>query len=527
MSFAVRIAITVSFFALSCAAPLTPCSVAPPPLATAVSPESRQGPPPQDSLVHAAGLSFAVRARPFANLAYHLDCLASTIPCEEKAFHAFWDTGWTPEDAAALTEWKEIREKYDVSAPVAVDAGPTGMPLPRVGVDVDKLLRIAALLADTVDDYRRNLRVLLPEVDAARLCRVAAHFSPRFEAFWSGSGEPVATRFRTGLEGLFAKGDLPLILARASRFYGLHLAPGSVVSFDVMVVPTSSKHSNGQQILSHGVIEVAGDEAPEDRMDVVCHELFHFFYASRTQEQQAALMKRFFTSNDPLEELAYALLDESVATALGNGVVARTVNPSDYAARLSRDMGFYNLHAIDATAKGLLTRTAMDPTLGPPLDSPETVAALVASTRDAVGADPPPLEYLRDMAAAFEPGWGSVSMKELIGRAHANHVRTFKPVDSAEAVAMAVDHASLPFVLVVRRDRLAQLAAYGDAIPKAERAAIGVAAKKRGPFAYTFRRTPDSWMFVLVADTREDAKRAADALFLAPHVTPGLLRPPL
>jgi len=106
-------------------------------------------------------------------------------------------------------------------------------------------------------------------------------------------------------------------------------------------------------------------------------------------------------------------------------------------------------------------------------------------------------------------------------------VRTFKPVDSAEAVAMAVDHASLPFVLVVRRDRLAQLAAYGDAIPKAERAAIGVAAKKRGPFAYTFRRTPDSWMFVLVADTREDAKRAADALFLAPHVTPGLLRPPL
>ena len=523
-----RRALLVSLVAVSCAAPQVPCPVAPSPTppATAERAHGAESPSaPRETLVHAAGLTFAVRARPFANLAYDLDCLAGRIACEEKAFHAFWDEGWTSDDAAALAEWRAVKEKYEVSIPLAVTVGPTPVPLPDVGVDFDKLLRVAALLSATVDDYRRNLRVLLPTDDAERLCRAATHFGPRFEAFWSRTGEPVASRFRAGLEGLFAKGDLPQTLARASQFYGLHLAPEAVMDFDLVVVPTSSKHSNAEQIQSHGVIEVAGDETPEDRMDVVCHELFHFFYASRTQEQQATLMKRFFASNDPVEELAYALLDESAATALGNGVVARTVNPTDYARRLQREKGFYNVHAIDATAKGLLARTAMDPTLGPPLDSPETVAALLVAARDAVGTDPPPLEYLRDMAGAFEPGWWTVSMKAIVDRAHANHVRTYERVDSTEAVAMAVDHASLPFVIVVNRAHLAQLAVYGDVIPRTARAAIGAAAKRRGPFAYSFRRTRDSWMFVLVADTREEAKHAADALFLAPHVTPGVLRP--
>ena len=84
------------------------------------------------------------------------------------------------------------------------------------------------------------------------------------------------------------------------------------------------------------------------------------------------------------------LLDEAAATALGNGVVNHAVNPPHYAKRLARDKGFYNVHSIDATAKGLLSRTAEDPTTKASLDADATVDALIAATRDAVGAEPLP-----------------------------------------------------------------------------------------------------------------------------------------
>jgi hypothetical protein len=521
----VRPLVLLSALLLSCSTPppLCPSSPAPPVAPLAVAPPVST--PVADTVLRTTDFSFAVRARPFANLAYHLDCLSGRIACEEKAFHAFWDPGWTPGDAAALAEWKAVHDLYDIDAPFEVDVGPTPMPLPSAHLSIDKQLRVASLLAVTPDDFLQNLRVLLPGPDAERLRRAAVHFQPRFEAFWSSTGEAVGARFRAGLEGLFTRGDVPAILARANRFYGSPLPTGALMDFDLVVVPVATKHSSGEQVVSHGLIEVSPDEKPEDRMDVVCHELFHFLYGSRTQAQQAALMKRFFASGDPYAELAYALLDESVATALGQGVVLGAVDPANLARRMSRDGGMYTVHSIDATAKGLLARTASDPTLGPPLDSAETVAALLASTRDAVGPDPAPLEYLRDVGGASDAGWWAPVMDAVLKRAHGNHTRTRTPLAGLDAVELVTHYPSLPVILLVPRDRLGALVAFADAIPKADRAAVAAQARKPGPFAYSLRRGPASWLFVVVADSPADAKRAAEALFFGPGVLKGAVRP--
>ena len=517
---------------LPCLALLS-CASAPPPAAVApcVAPPASATPPApaHDTLVHAADLTFAVNARPFANLSYHLDCLSGRLRCEQKAFHAFWDPGWTGDDKAALDEWKVVHDRYDVSAKLGGDAGPTPLPLPDVHVSFDDQLRIAGLAADTLDDYAKNLRILLPGTDAERMRAAAAHFLPRFLAFWSATGDAVGSRYRADVEALFTHGDLAAIVSRAAHFYGTPLPKGAVIDFDLIVVPTPSKHSNGQQLGSHGVIEIFGDEAPRERIDVVCHELFHYFYASRTSAQQAALMKRIFDSGDALAEIAYSLLDESVATALGNGVVARSADPGGFARRVQKDLGLYNDHAIDATAKGLLSRagTEGDPTTGPGLDAPETVARLLAATRDAVGAEPAPLDYLKALGGAAEHDWFRPVMDSILQRARYGSLTTSDLVDVGDVSSQMTEHSALPFVLVLptARARALPAAGYRDAIAPATRTAVAALARQPGPFAFAARRTPASWLFVIVGDTPADAKRAAEALFSSKTVKEGVTRP--
>jgi hypothetical protein len=495
----------------------------PPPLGGEGTRGSDKGDP--NHVVTSGDFRFAVRARPFANLTYQLDCLADLIHCARPAVQSMWTPTWTKDDDQALADWKAVRKAYELSAKVHFgDVGPLPVPLPYDELEFDKRVRIAGLLSVTPEDYAEKLRVLLPPQDAVKLEEAAEHFRPRFDAWWRASGAAVAEPFRAGLEGLFEKGELGAIVTRVARFYATPLPHGTTIDFDLVVLPSKSRNTSAEQMVSHGVIEVLPGEKPQDRMDVVCHELFHFLYSSRTPAQQAALANRFGASPDAMGGYAYALLDEAVATALGNGVVDHAVNPADYAERLKTEMGFYGIHAIDATAKGILSRTNEDPTKGPPLDSPETVATLLAATRDAIGEDPRPVDSLRSFGGAAEEGWWAVAMEELTRKAGSNNVYEREPVDAAEAVAMAGTYESLPFVVLVPRARLGALAAYGKAIPKDTRDAIAREAKKPGAFAYAWRKSRQAMGFVIVAEDAKEAKSVAEALFASEKGVRGVFR---
>ncbi len=362
---------------------------------------------------------------------------------------------------------KRVRKLYRVDTLLlSGEPPPSLVPLMQGQVEVDKQIRIASLLATTPDDFRANLRAVMAPQDAEPLVASAEHFRPRFDAWWAASGEGIATRFRAGLVALFARDDLAAILTRAAHFYAAPLAKGTPIDFDLVVLPGKSEWTSGEQMVAHGVIEVLPDEKPESRMDVVCHELFHFFFHARTTAQQASLAARFTSSTDPRAVIAYYLLDESVATALGNGVVDHAVNPTDYAKRVKREEGFYGNHAIDATAKGILARTNEDPTTATALDDPSFATALIAAAGEAVGEDPRPIEYLHTYAGEADEGWWDDAMKATGREANSNNVHRSTPIDSAEGVAMVTSHPGLSVVFLVPRAKVRALGAYGDAIPK-------------------------------------------------------------
>jgi hypothetical protein len=337
------------------------------------------------------------------------------------------------------------------------------------------------------------------------------------------TGSAVASRFRAELEGLFARGPLGDTIARVARFYAAPLPAGTPIDFDLVVTPVAGRQSSAEQVISHAVIELTPSDTAAERVDVVCHELFHFFYGSRSPEQQAALAARFAASTDAVAPLAYFLLDEAVATALGNGVVARLTAPASYARRLARDLGFYGIHSIDATAKGLLTRTHDDPSQGATLDADETVQAIIAAARGAIGADPAPLEYLHTYAFAADAGWEH-TLDEANAHAPTNNALASTPFDSRELVDRMRSQPGVPAVVLVPRAAIARLSAYEGVAPRDALRAITAAARRHAAFAYAIVR-PRSRLFVIVAEQASAAKPVVDALFAEPAAVRGLYLP--
>ncbi|HLM59529.1 MAG TPA: hypothetical protein VK308_01875, partial [Pyrinomonadaceae bacterium] len=113
--------------------------------------------------------------------------------------------------------------------------------------------------------------------------------------------------------------------------------------------------SGGQQLQNYSLMEFKPKEKPEQRIDVAVHELCHFFYDNMKPGNRAELERKFFAANRASAIPAYNLINEALATAFGNGIIARSVTPTaqfeKYAARKN---SFYNNDAIDRAAKAIL-----------------------------------------------------------------------------------------------------------------------------------------------------------------------------
>jgi hypothetical protein len=89
---------------------------------------------------------------------------------------------------------------------------------------------------------------------------------------------------------------------------------------------------------------------------------------------------------------------------------------------------------------------------------------------------------------------------------------------------MSASHPALSAVVLVPRARLAALAAYGDAIPKDARAAIAREARRPGAFAYVAKRSAQARVFVVVAESADEARGVAESLFASDAPVLGVFR---
>lgn len=287
------------------------------------------------------------------NLTYQLDCVGDLpVTCSRANLGELWKREFlkTEQDRVMLKEWARLRDGYDKT--VELSASKEG----KSYLNLFEKIRIAGFQANSLDDYAEKLDLLTNPSDRNSFERVLRHFQPKFQLWWQREASKLGGEFARQTDALLHSAKISRQMKQFYNFYSPELPANYEISFNLFYIPDLIKEpSSGQQLQNYSLMEFKPKEKPEQRIDVVVHELCHFFFESMKPEDKIILRENFYTQNRAAAIPAFNLLNEALAASFGNGMIARTVTPKDkFEQYVAAKSSFYNNEAIDRAAKALL-----------------------------------------------------------------------------------------------------------------------------------------------------------------------------
>ena len=412
---------------------------------------------------------YDLRALPWGNLFYQLDCLAGQGHCSQESYRSLWQTlSWDTEDDQQLALWKNLRQRYAQHIQFETPTVQSPLPTRFEGMRLWDKIRLASLNAHNTHELQLNLQLVMHPQDAEQLVALLLHFNPRFLSWWQSEGEALSRSGLVHFESLLQQKTLPSFLSQVGRFYEAELTPESLLAFNFMARPQSPENtSNGEQIESQSVVEIVAGKAPGDKLDVVVHELCHYLYRRSPAEAEQRLLQWFASQPGPEAIVAYNLLNEVLATSIGNALINQwQMSPSDFQKYVKNPRALYNDPWIAPVAKAVYPRVQRALDTGESLYSVAFLNDYLRLTRQTLGAEARhPVPLLRTMAAAYTPetrdAFRSFQRQLRIGAAWGNN--SLAP----ESQRTFQTFSALSGAIFVTHDQQAQLKAWEPLLGKA------------------------------------------------------------
>jgi hypothetical protein len=479
---------------------------------------------PQVSLAQAPLNPYDLRALPWANLFYQIDCLAGKGHCSESSYRELWQAlGWGTSDEARLKDWQALRTRY--YRQIQFESPPDKLPLPTKfdGVVFWDKIRAASFNAKNRQELAQNLAAVMQPADAEALMGLLEGFETRFFNWWAQTGQSLSDGGAQSFAQLLAKPELPRLLEQASRFYQAELSPQSVLGFNFMARPAlGGKNHNGEQVDNQSVVEVLEQADATSHQDVTIHELSHYFYRRISSDKERQLMEHFAEAGTPEAIAAYNLLNEVMATSIGNGLFNQMrMPPERFSSYLSTPSSFFNDPLIDPAAKAVYLRVEKALSQGETLTDAGFVRDYLALCHKALGPRlSSPIPLLRIMAAAYEGADLAAVLSQLQRRLRIGRTWSANALDE-QAQGSFKNFAALSGVLLVKPSQLERLKVWTDVLGPVD--TLISQAKAKGSMIYGIRRSSNAWVFVLVAPEAKDFAPLIERLALAESLFEGAL----
>lgn len=438
------------------------------------------------------------------NLTYQLDCVSDlSISCSEANFRELWKREFlkTPRDREMLEEWRRVRIRYssDIEPQHAID---TPLPIRGGYVNLFAKARIAGLQASDLDDYGARLDLLTTPADRATLERIVRHFHQPFVRWWQSEARERGAKFVGEVGALLRSPGIAEQLRRFRSFYAAALPPGYQVKLALLYRPNLVREStNGEQLEGYSLAEFLAEERPEDRLDVVIHELCHFLYWSAPPAEIANLQQRFLDTRRATAMPAYNLLNETLATAFGQGMIARDLKPKErWEKYRATKLSFYTKESLDRSAKALLPWLDAWLASGKTLHDESFVAEYISQLEKEFGEllTAPKLN-LNEMILVADNKYGTTLRH---GVRSALEVSSSYSSEGAWTEPNFLDDYKnkprLPAIFIVHPDNIAKLNER-EIVPAADARRIADEYKTKGSVLYAAERAPFTYVYLLVA----------------------------
>ncbi len=287
-----------------------------------------------------------------ANFLWLVNALAGDPHASTAAFRAYWrSAGYArPGDDGQLATYRRIRGRYEGDYLRPEKEVASLVPLSPAGGDLRQKFFSLFFSSARMDEVWAKAEVLMADADREELARVFAHFQPAFDAHWKTNGHLEA--YRAKFQAFAEARKLPALLGEAAGFLGVPAEADLRVRVIFLFTP-EAKHTFGRAVGPNLVVEIPAGQTPEHQADVVVHELCHYFYDRGGVEQDAGFMKGLFGSGDRHAGPTWALLNEGLATAIGQGVAVERLVPASFTRTRAKPLGWYQDARIDAFAKAI------------------------------------------------------------------------------------------------------------------------------------------------------------------------------
>jgi hypothetical protein len=336
-------------------------------------------------------IEFEVRLEPFPNLTYQLDLITHQLPWESEAsFKELWKQEFlkSHEDRKMLDLWTQTRDRIKLIPTKRKSLKwPIEDSLSRA--DSDEQVRAAGLDSSNSAEYRSQLEKVFGKTDSESLFKVTNHFEKRFREWWKKAPAVEGTPVRAKLHQLLSSDKVAKCIRQFESFYKPSFGKSIKLPFMLMYKPKFGENepTSGQQLSRHAIVQFEPNENVERRIDVVIHEFCHFLYQSGSPKDHFALQRQFLNLNDPAAIPAFNLLNEGLATALGNGILAESVDPVRFARIKDIKLSWYAKDSIDRSAKVIFPWIKADLAAGRGMFDPDFARKFVESLKKEFGQE--------------------------------------------------------------------------------------------------------------------------------------------
>lgn len=251
-----------------------------------------------------------------------------------------------------------------------------------------------------------------------------------------------------------------------------------------------------------------------DKLDVIVHELCHFFFENATESKFASMQREFESFGKIEARAAYNLLDEGLASTLGNGLINKLImDKKEWEIYYAKPQSFYNSYHIDKTAKSIFpwmegwiknNRTLFDA---------EFVKRYIFSMEQALGGElGAPKLLLNELVFVADAKFGS-SFRDLVRKAIGpSSMYTSEGEFESESTFKAFrENASLSTLFIFHASNIDKLREK-NILSETDFEAVKNALKENRMVTYSFKRSASAPGYIIVASSFEDALNLVNKL---------------
>lgn len=220
----------------------------------------------------------------------------------------------------------------------------------KIPIDSKALIDRALINATTIDQLKQNMFGLIQNSELIALADIIQHFVPVYEELiYLPQRDQIEEKLQK-LQAYVDESKLSQYFQQGLLFYDSQW--DRAIPIDIALIPKLSGNGfSARAFLNSAVVEIPLKFTKNEVLfGVLMHEIYHNIYDVQSKDKKQEILSWFYENTSKNSQNAYLLMNEVLATVLGNGYVygqlTGTIDANDW----------YNVKYINLMSKALYPR---------------------------------------------------------------------------------------------------------------------------------------------------------------------------